>query len=157
MQIEELMSRPVLVCGPNDTLQIPAQLMWDQGVGCVVVQKEGKVIGVITDRDICMGAYTSGQALWELPVSRSMTAAPATIDATATVDDAEQLMRQHHVRRLPVIDANGVLVGVISLDDLAREARRQFGRGIDGIAATLGAVADARTPKRPSNGTLKPR
>jgi len=159
MKVEQLMSRPVLSCGPNDTLQIAAQLMWDNEVGSVVVQREGKVVGIITDRDIAMGALTSGQSLWEVPVSRSMTAAPSTIQLSATIDAAEQLMREKRVRRLPVMNEKGILVGVLSLDDVAREARRQYGKGEldvtpDGVASTLGVVAE---PRKSQNLTRKSR
>ena len=85
MNVEEVMSRPVRTCGPNDTLQTAAQLMWDHEVGSVVVLLEGTIVGMLTDRDVCMGAYTSGQALWEVPVQRAMTPAPVTIRENATV------------------------------------------------------------------------
>lgn len=151
MQVEQLMSRPVLTCSPNDTLQGAAQLMWEQEKGSVVIVQAGKIVGLLTDRDIAMGAYTSGQALWEVPISRSMTPVPVTIAPEATIDAAEKAMRDHKVRRLPVVDAKGTLVGVISLDDVAREAQRQYGRKQvdvtpDGVAATLAAVAEPRRP-----------
>jgi len=157
MKVEQLMARPVHTCSPNDTLQIPAQLMWNHEVGSVVVQREGKIVGMLTDRDICIGALTSGQALWEIPVSRSMTPAPVTIHAQATVDAAEQLMREKRVRRLPVVDELGHLVGLLSLDDVAREALRQYGKrrpdvSTDGVVGTLGTVAEPRKPQGLSVG-----
>ena len=152
MNVEQVMTRPVLKCGPNDTLAIAAQLMWECESGCVVVVAEGVVVGIITDRDVAMGAYTSGQALWEVPVLRSMTPAPATIREDATIDAAERLMREHHVRRLPVVDRTRSLVGLISLDDIAREAKNQYGRKDtdvtpDGVAATLAVVSEPRKPQ----------
>lgn len=149
MNVEQLMSRPVATCSPNDTLAIAAQKMWDRELGAVVVVEEGVIVGMITDRDVAMGAYTSGQALWEVPVRRSMTPAPTTILQNATVAAAEKLMREHRVRRLPVIDRTRALVGLISLDDIAREARDQYGRrdaelSPEGVTATLGAVTEPR-------------
>lgn len=152
MKVEQVMTRPALQCGPNDTLAIAAQLMWECEAGSVVVVAEGVVVGIITDRDVCMGAYTSGQALWEVPVLRSMTPAPTTVRQDETVDAAEKLMREHRVRRLPVVDRTRKLVGLISLDDIAREARIQYGHKDvevtpDGVAATLGAVSEPRMQK----------
>ena len=70
MKVEQLMTRPVWTCGPEESLQVAAQLMWEHDVGCVVVQHGGQIFGVITDRDICMGDYTTGQASHEVRVGR---------------------------------------------------------------------------------------
>jgi CBS-domain-containing membrane protein len=67
MNIEQLMTRDVESCHPDDSLDRAAQLMWDNDCGCVpVVDEKQRVHGIITDRDICMSAYTSGQSLKSL-------------------------------------------------------------------------------------------
>jgi len=104
---------------------------------------------MITDRDVCMAAWTQGRALWELPVrgamsSRVISCAPS--DATVR---AERLMREHQVRRVPVLDGQA-LVGLLSLNDLALAAQPGSGtRDIqpDEVADTLAAVG-----RRPANG-----
>lgn len=150
MKVEQLMTRPVWTCGPADTLQVPAQLMWEHEVGCVVVQQGDRIVGVITDRDICMGGYTTGLAFHEVLVGRSMAIEPCVINARATVDMAERLMREKGIRRLPVVDDAGGLVGLLSLNDVAREAARQLGKpeidvSAEGVAATLAAVCEPRS------------
>lgn len=162
MKVEQLMTRPVWTCEPSDSLDVAAQLMWDHDVGCVVVQHHGQVVGVITDRDICMGGYTTGLAFHEIAVGRSMAIEPTVIDARASVDAAVRLMREKRIRRLPVVDAAQRLVGVLSLNDVAREAARQLGRpGLDvsseGVAATLAVLCTPRKaasliPMQPAPG-----
>jgi CBS domain-containing protein len=81
---------------------------------------------MITDRDICMAAYTQGLPLHAIEVSRAMS---NRVFACAPGDDvahAEQLMREHQIRRLPVVDDAGHVVGVLSMNDVAREAAREL-------------------------------
>lgn len=149
MKVEQLMTRPVWTCEPGDSLRVAAELMWEHDVGCVVVQRGGRVVGVITDRDICMGGYTTGLAFHEVLVGRSMGIEPTVIRAQATIDAAERLMREKRIRRLPVVDDAGTLLGLISLNDVAREAARQLGRPVvdissEGVAATLAVLSAPR-------------
>jgi CBS domain-containing protein len=97
--------------------------MWDNDCGCVPVQDtEGRVIGMITDRDICMAAYLQGGSLRALQVSSAMAKQAFTCRGDDTVAQAEAIMREHQVRRLPVLDSNGHLAGILSLNDIAIEA-----------------------------------
>ena len=126
MLVEQLMSRPVLCCRPDDTLATAAQLMWEHDCGFLpVVTDTGapQATGVITDRDICMCALFQGKRLCEINVSEAMAKHAHVCHASDKLADAEQLMREARVRRLPVIDEKDRLVGVISLADLAQEAR----------------------------------
>lgn len=69
MKVEQIMSRPAVTCLVSDTANRAAQLMWDADIGCVMVlYAEGKLAGVITDRDLCMAAYTRGAPLWQITV-----------------------------------------------------------------------------------------
>src|SRR6185369_13648112 len=97
--------------------------------GCLpVLDTEGHVIGMITDRDICMAALTRGQRLNEIPVSVAMSKEVLSCGPEATLIEAEEIMRSGQVRRLPVIDSAACLVGLVSLNDLARLAEREIGR-----------------------------
>jgi CBS domain-containing protein len=100
-----------------------AQLMWEHDVGIVVVvDAEGRALHVVTDRDVCMGAYTQGMPLWATHV-RSVKPAPLVYcTSEAGVIEARRLMQEHGVRRIPVLDAAGGVVGVVGLGDLIREA-----------------------------------
>ena len=99
--------------------------MRDHAVGCLpVVDASGKLAGVLTDRDIALSAYELGEALWRLRVADSMHKPVWSCAAGDGIETAARLMRQHRVRRLPVLDEGGKPVGMISLDDLAHASRQ---------------------------------
>lgn len=128
MRVEELMSRSVFSCRPEDTLDKAAKQMWENDFGVVPVCEgngETRLIGVITDRDICMSAYFQGKPLHEIRVSQAMTREVRVCHPEDAAADAERTMRGAQVRRLPVVSAAGELIGIISLADIAREAARE--------------------------------
>jgi signal-transduction protein with cAMP-binding, CBS, and nucleotidyltransferase domain len=84
-----------------------------------VVDRQGRIGAVITDRDICMGAFTQGKLLAELRVADSMSGDVATVRADDDLSAAVLLMCERQVRRLPVVDDQGKPCGVLSLNDLA--------------------------------------
>jgi CBS domain-containing protein len=128
MRIEQLMARGVATCGPDDTLHQAARLMWERDCGFVpVVGADRRVVGVVTDRDACMAAYTRGQPLTEIRVRDVMSARVRACKPGDELTAAEEVMREAKVHRLPVVDEDGRLIGVISLADLAREAARGAG------------------------------
>ena len=130
MRVEDLMSKQVQCCAPEDSLEYAAQLMWDHDCGCLPVcspSDNGKrrTIGVLTDRDICMNALFQGKPLRDLRVSGAMAKEVHACQLGDTLDHAEQVMRTARVRRVPVLDSGQALIGFISLADLAREAARE--------------------------------
>jgi len=153
MKVEQTMMRDVKVCNTGDTLNRAAQLMWDFGCGCVPVlgaNSDGAVVGVVTDRDIAMAAYTQGKPLFAIPVVTAMARKVIACRVGDGISQAEALMRDNRVRRLPVVDQNDRLVGILSLDDIAREAQREAGSGrraevnAEGVAETLAAICESR-------------
>ena len=87
--------------------------------------RSGRLVGMITDRDICMAAYFAGRALNEMRVADAMTKAVCACNPEDDLAEARSIMRETAVRRLPVIDESERVVGLLSLADLAREALRQ--------------------------------
>lgn len=148
MQAQDLMAHPAITCHVNDPLDLAAQRMWDHDCGALpVVNDEGKVTGVITDRDICMAALTQGRPLHDLLVNVAMSKHAITVGPEQTIGEIEQLMARHQIRRLPVIDAEHRPIGVISLNDLALEAVQpdtQMKQGVAKVAQTLAAVCRPR-------------
>jgi CBS domain-containing protein len=127
MKVKDLMATDVKCCSEFSTLNTAAQLMWDNDIGCVpVVDKDGRVIGMLTDRDICMAAYTQGAPLTGALVTIAMSKQVFSCAPDNELAFAEKLMREKQVRRLPVIDAQGRLVGLISLSDISREGEREI-------------------------------
>jgi CBS-domain-containing membrane protein len=121
MRVQELMQKDVKACKATENANAAAKLMWDHGCGTLpVLDKDEKVIGMITDRDICMAAYTQGKRLADIAVASCMS---KTVFASKPTDDlgaAETLMEKNGIRRIPVVNDQGALVGIVSLDDLAR-------------------------------------
>lgn len=128
MRVEQIMTKQVSCCSPDQTLAQAAQLMWDHDCGSLPVctgNGASRVVGVITDRDICMSALFKGKPLHELRVSDAMSRQLHTCRPEDSLADVEKKMREAQIRRLPVVDEQGALVGMISLADLAREAARE--------------------------------
>jgi len=148
MNASELMTTAVKSCGTNDSLQLAAQIMWETDCGVVpVVDGDGRVVGMITDRDICMAAYTHGQPLWQLPVSDAMAKQVHGVRENDELEAVETLMRRVRVRRVPVLDGDGRLKGILSMNDLARHAHRSGGRKTNGLSGdsivqTLAAICE---------------
>ena len=125
MKVSELMTSEVKGCYQHDSLNRAAQLMWENDCGSVpVVDSEMKVIGMLTDRDICMAAYTQGVALTEASVGGAMSCDICTCQPADSITAAAERMRERQIRRLPVVDKSGKLVGILSMSDIAREAER---------------------------------
>lgn len=147
-RVADVMSKEVATCHMDESMSRAAQLMWERDCGCVpIVDDHFRVVGIITDRDICMAAYTQGKALSELPVSLACSRGLQTCRPTDSVDFAEQLMADALVRRLPVVDAQEVLVGLVSLSDLAPHTKSTSAGDRPGQRA-LSAVLDAVTRRR---------
>lgn len=146
MKVSEVMSGMVHTCHPHDSLNHAAGLMWENDCGCLpVVGTEKQVVGMITDRDICMAAYTQGRALNELRVQSAMSRDVRVCRPEDEIGTAEGLMREFQIRRLPVLDAEGQVVGVISLNDIAREFHHEGSKkhkrvDADQVAHTLAAI-----------------
>jgi CBS domain-containing protein len=130
MKVEQLMTKRVATCASGDTLNEVARIMWECDCGIVPIVEEGAtphVIGVVTDRDACMAAYTRGQPLWQIPVRDVMSTGVVSCRAGEDIHAAEQTMRHAQVHRLPVVDDADQILGVISLTDIACEAARELG------------------------------
>lgn len=128
MKVEQIMTRNVMVCSVDESVNRAAQLMWDNDCGTVAVisaNGDGAVVGLLTDRDICMAAYTQGKPLSEIPVSAAMARKVISCRVGDDLKQVELLMRENRMRRLPVVDTYGRLQGIVSIDDLAREAERE--------------------------------
>src|SRR5262245_41708369 len=108
MRVRDLMTAEVRACSRHDPLTSAAQIMWDSDCGCgPVVDSDQRVIGVIADRDICMGAYTQGRPLHEIKVEAVMSRDVHTCRASDAPAQAQAVMQQHKVRRVPVVDVEG--------------------------------------------------
>jgi CBS domain-containing protein len=146
MLIGTVMTPHVVACCAGDTLERATQLMWDNDVGFLpVVDGSNRLIGVITDRDALMAAYTRGGALAEHLVGSTMARSPFTCTIHDEAKQIEHRMAAHRVRRLPVIDPSGKPVGVVTLSDLARAS--MHGHELSSRSPTW-ALAEITRPHR---------
>ena len=158
MHVKEIMSHPAVTCPTSATLDQAARLMWEFDCGVVpVVDDSGKVCGMVTDRDICMAAYTQGKPLSAIPVTTAMARQVVAIHTEDGIEHVEALMRESQVRRLPVLDQESRPAGVVSLNDLARLSARARKSAVDReLVQTLAAVCQPRprpddlAPSRPT-------
>jgi CBS domain-containing protein len=148
MNVEDAMTRNVITCASEQSLADAAKNMWEQDLGTLpVVDERGAPIGMITDRDLSMAAYTQGKDLHALDVRSAMSKDVITCHAQDRLSAAERTMRVHQLRRLPVVNDWGRLVGILSLTDLARAAGRgQEVAPLLDVTETLAIISQARTP-----------
>lgn len=152
MNVSQIMKRSVETCCPEDSLAVAAEKMWEGDIGSLpVVNAEGTVVGMVTDRDVSMAGYIQGRLLRDIPVSVAMSKEVFSCLPNDGLIEAEETMRSRKVRRLPVLDAGSQLVGIVSLNDLARESEREVGRkgrevSAQEVTATLAAICEPRRP-----------
>jgi CBS domain-containing protein len=120
MKARDLMSsQDVQFCRESDTVQKAAQVMCAADIGSLpVVNNDNRLLGIITDRDICCRVTASGLQL-QTTIAQVMSKTIYSVSPDASVEDIEETMREHKVRRVPVIDQKGRLQGIISISDLA--------------------------------------
>jgi CBS domain-containing protein len=124
MKVKDVMTKDVKICGLDSNLSEIAREMWMRDCGVIPVLEKGEVIGVITDRDICIAAGCKNRPPTEITVGDVMTRKIYSCPPETDVRDALKTMREKKVRRLPVIDAKGKLCGILSLNDVAIKARK---------------------------------
>ena len=156
MKVEQLMTRTVRTCCPGDPLSAAARIMWEGDCGCAPVVETGdgpaKVVGMITDRDICMAAYTQGRSLSEIQVGSAMAKTVCSCRPTDSLTTAMRVLEQNRIHRLPVLDQDDRLIGLLSLADIAREAEREHARATKEVADTqvaevLETISAPRSPR----------
>ncbi|KNY30385.1 CBS domain-containing protein [Pseudobacteroides cellulosolvens] len=122
MKVKEIMTKNIAYLNPMSTVVEAAQLMQKHNVGAIPVCDQSGVIGLVTDRDIVVRNIAHGKSPNDTPVKDVMTSQVTTISPETDVDDATKIMSQNQVRRLPVVE-NNMLVGILSLGDMAADSR----------------------------------
>ena len=131
MNISELMSKDPRTVSPDTPVSEAAQLMKEEDIGMVPViervggaETRGRLVGVITDRDIAIRTVAEGRAS-DSPVRDVMSSGVRTATPNDSVESVMELMGREQVRRVPIVDERGSLVGVVSQADLARKAKNE--------------------------------
>lgn len=129
-KISEVMTPKPIALPLDATLAEAARIMRDQGIGDVLVMSDGRLCGMVTDRDIVVRGVAESRNAMVTPIGEICTAELATVRPDDDVDIAVRLMRGRAIRRLPVVDA-GRPVGIVSIGDLATGSReRSFLAGL---------------------------
>ena len=148
MKVRDIMTTDVQACRPDTDLAAVAKLMWDHDCGFVpVVDPRGAVGGPITDRDICIAAGTRGLPPQHIAAFQTMGGPVRACLPDDTLTNVLATMKQFKVRRLPVIDANGLLKGIVSMNDIMLATERTKGPALKEIVATMAAICEHRAIK----------
>lgn len=126
MKARDIMAKNPTTVSPDTKLQEAARMMKDQNVGILpVVEEPGSqtLVGVITDRDIAIRCVAEGHDSSKCPVREAMSTGVATAREDDDVDSVMDLMGREQVRRIPIIDERGSLVGIVAQADIVREAK----------------------------------
>jgi CBS domain-containing protein len=125
MLVKEVISKNIFFCTPSDTAQEAARTMKANGVGALPVLSDSvnrKLEGIITDRDLCCGVVATAKLAEGTKVADLMTRNPITCVMENSLEDCEELMQKHQIRRIPVVDKNGRCIGIIAQADIALHA-----------------------------------
>jgi CBS domain-containing protein len=151
--VRVLMTSPVMTCSPHDDVNDVAQLFWDTNCGSLpVVDESGVLLGMLTDRDICMAAYTQGRRLPDISVASAMSARVYTASPDDSLQRVLEIMADSQVHHVPIVDADRRVVGIISLTDVARWVQSSPARSNEVQSAALSTIAAIAAP-RPSSPT----
>jgi CBS domain-containing protein len=142
MKIKEIMTNQIASLNPEANLVEAAQLMQKHDVGVLPVCQGENVLGIVTDRDIVVRNIAHGNDPKTTPVKNVMTSNVQMVNPEMSLNQAAELMADHQIRRLPVIDNNRI-VGMVALGDLATQAKYDVE-----LATTLGEIS---TPSKPEN------
>ena len=141
MKVKELMTAGPCCCSPDESIKDVAQMMLDNDCGSVPVVEAGRVVGIVTDRDLAVRAVAAGMAP-DTEVREVMTSSPECCNENDDVENVERVMGERQVRRVPVVNADGGCVGIVSQADLARAARSGSRLSDREVAATVGRISE---------------
>jgi CBS domain-containing protein len=134
MTVKDVQTEQVVTCGLDTNLAAAIAILWENGCGALpVIDDNGKVAGMLTDRHICIALGTRDTRPSDLAARDVMETRLATCKSSDHVRSALQIMRKAKVRRLPVVTEDGVVEGIVSIDDIVRNIRRDFGR-VDAVS-----------------------
>jgi len=152
MTIREVMTKNPAFCAPSSSAQTAALIMQQKDTGIVPVTEDAfsrKLVGVVTDRDLCLAVLVRGRDPSHVWVQECMTREPVTCHLDEEVGAALRRMREHQVRRIPVVDEAGKLKGIVSLVDLVR----QWAISPDELFDTLEKICEPAVETRVESAT----
>lgn len=122
MNVTQIMATAVHMLNPGESLVTAARSMREADIGCVLVGSNGHLAGIVTDRDIVLRGIAKGNHASDMTVAEVMTRDPMFCSVDDTVLQAARIMKDNQVRRLPVLNAERTVVGIVSLGDICTHA-----------------------------------
>jgi CBS domain-containing protein len=144
VKIKEVMSTNPACCLPSDTAQQVAKLMCDRDVGSlpvVIDHQSRKLVGMVTDRDLCCSVLAKGLDPKSTPIEKFISTNPVVCRDGENVEKCERAMQEHQIRRIPIVDNEGRVIGIVSQADLALRDKPER------VSKT---VAEISKPERPA-------
>lgn len=135
MTVADIATVGVVTASPDTTAEVLVELMADRDVGSVVVVRNDRPVGVVTDRDLLLDVFAESADPTAVTAGDVMSVPPVTVDTGEDVAAASTLMRRHEVRRLPVVDEDAEVTGIVTFDDVLR----LVGAEVDNLASVARA------------------
>lgn len=154
MKVKDVMTPNAKAIWLTESLADAAKLMWENDCGVLPIIKDGrKVIGMITDRDICMAMAMRDTKPSGISVEEVMTGQVYAVKPEDNIDQALQTMQEHKIRRLPVISSEGELEGILSMNDVVLNANNAAGDSIKykDVVKTYRAICQHPIPEAASS------
>jgi CBS domain-containing protein len=146
MKVKDLMTTDVRTCSPDTTVAEAAHLMWEGDCGILPVVEDGELLGVVTDRDMYIALATQNARASRLKVGAVATKKLVTCAPEDDIQAALAAIRQARVRRLPVVGFGGMVLGILSMNDILLAAGAGKEVGSDDVVQTLQAICAHHHP-----------
>ena len=138
MRVREAMTSNPVCCLATDSAQQVAEVLRQMNIGSLPVvadHESRKLIGIVTDRDLCCSVMANGLDPRNTPITKSISMNPVSCGESQSLDDCERLMQERQVRRIPIVGGDGRVIGIVSVADLALKDKAE------GVAKTVVEVS----------------
>lgn len=147
MKVREAMTPNPVTCLPTDSAQKVARTLCENNIGSVPVvadQQSRRLIGIITDRDLCCSVLANGLEAKTTTIEKFMSKNPAACREGENLDSCERLMQEHQVRRIPIVDVEGRVIGIVSQADVAlKESPEKVAKTVAEVSKRVGSAPSA--------------
>jgi CBS domain-containing protein len=155
MKVKHVMTRDPSCCLPSDPAQKAATIMRNENAGSVPVVADAashKVVGIVTDRDLCMNIVAEGREPGGVTVGECMTTTVVTCSANDAVAKVTELMKNNQIRRVPVVDEAGILQGIVAMADLVSRGEVKSTEAHDTLRKVSQPTSEPSKPRAKSRG-----
>ena len=152
MSLQKFCERPIITISPEQSVVDACRLLREKNVGCLIAVENGKLSGILTDRDVALKVTGEKKDPQQIKVRDIMTADPMRIAVSKTLHDLTSLMYAHHIRRVPIVEGGDKVIGLVTLDDLVMllgQEMADIGQGVSGALFYKPSPAGDEPPPLP--------